>query len=473
MNRGRPLVRMLAQRMVVLAGAAAVLLLAFVVISDLRDPEELFEKTQLAQAKRIVQALEAGEQPADWPLYRDFPQSYGFRVFQKSRPPGERLVSQANADLLPPFPGEQPGQKDPILSLREGFEAVVPEVEGHAANRWLLTTRQEGRNVHGFWVQTIMIDDPAWCRWRALADEVMTHVLLPVGALMLAMTLDILFLVRRALRPLNRVAMEMQTLSLAAAQGAALAPLPESGLPCELRQVVKAANTMLVKLDDALARERTFAADAAHELRTPVAVLRLQIAELPKSPIVDRLDEELAALAHLIGQLLRFAQAEDVMARECRPINIAEVARHVCEDMAPLALARGQELMFVEPGQSPMLPGNATLIGVALRNLVENALRASPSDGVVKVIVIPEGLIVEDCGPGIADNNKQHIFDRLWQADRRREGAGIGLALVRRIAQLHRGSVTVGDRSGGGARFVLQLKATSQQLVQADTRRVA
>jgi len=165
-------------------------------------------------------------------------------------------------------------------------------------------------------------------------------------------------------------------------------------------------------------------------------------------------------LSQLVNQLLRFAQAEEAMMRERHPVDVAEVARRVCEDLAPVALSRKQEIEFDAPGVPAPALGQSDLVEVAIRNLVDNALRHAPPRTAVSVTV-QQGprVLVEDRGPGIPDAQKEKVFDRFWRADRNRPGStGIGLALVRRIAQLHGGRAHVEDRPGGGARFVLTLE---------------
>jgi len=457
----QPLARLLAVRMTLVAAASALGLLALFMVHYLHRPYEMSEQTLTDEAAGIAAALVDGHDPGRWPLYQGNPHAYAFRAFDKSRPAGERLLAEANAALLPAMPAAPRGQADAVLGLREQFEAL-PRADGmRASNGWMLTSGQtvQGRRI---WVQAAMIGDPAWSLGRALGQEMIVHVAIPAGVLVPMMTLGIWVVMRRALRPLEQIAQQTRALGLAAARGTALAPLPENGLTRELGEVVRAVNVMLGELDRALARERAFAADAAHELRTPLAVLRLEVAELADGRMAKRLDEELAGLAHLVGQLLRFAQAEEVMASERRAVDVVEVARMTCEDLAPAALVREQELVFVAPEHTVMVSGNPTLLAIALRNLVENALRAAPSGGIVTVGITPQGLAVEDSGPGVPDAQKPHVFNRLWQADRRRDGAGIGLALVRRIAQLHDGAVWVEDRPGGGARFVLQLAPAAQ-----------
>ena len=456
------LVRLLAKRIALVAGTAVLLLLTFFMVHYLSNPAELSRMTLESEAASIAAAIVEGKHPDSWPLFRDYPTSYAFRAFDKNRPAGARLLAQANAALVPPLPLIGANQPDPILRLRERFEAL-PLPDGHrGGNRWMLTHRQSVGN-HGIWVQLVMLGDPAWTWRTALGDEMMVHVVVPSGVLVPAMTLAMLLVIHRALRPLQRIARETAALSEAAARGTTLRPLSKQGLTRELSEVVRAVNVMLAQVDAALARERAFAADAAHELRTPLAVLRLEVAELPQGPVARRLDEQLAALAHLVGQLLRFAQAEEVMASERRAVDLVALARQTCEEMAPAALRRRQELAFVAPEQPVMASGNPTLLSVALRNLVENALRASPADSVVTVSVGPEGIAVEDSGPGVPDAHKPNVFDRHWQAERRRDGAGIGLALVRRVMQLHDGTVRVEDCPDGGARFVLKLASLPVQ----------
>lgn len=456
--------RLLAIRTLLVAAASMLLLLGFFAVRYLNQREELTQHTLEVASAAIGAAVAEGRDPASWPLYRDYPKSYAFRVFDTSRPLGNQLWMAANAALLPPMPPPLPGEMDPVLRLHERFEALPRRAgEQRASNRWMYTDWQS-IHARGVWVQVAMVGDPAWTLRGSLEKELFDHVLLPTAVLVPTMAIAMLLVIQRALRPLTWIAEQTRAVSLAAARGTALARLPKDGLTRELHDLVKSVNNMIGTVDSTLARERAFAADAAHELRTPLAVLRLRIADLPKGPVTQQLDEELAGLAHLVSQLLRFAQAEEVMAAEQCAINLANLARAVCEDMAPAAMGRGQKLAFAAAEQPVVVPGNPSLLGVALRNLVENALRAAPSGTTVTVSVTPDRITVDDRGPGVADVNKAVIFERLWQADRRRDGAGIGLALVRRIAQLHGGRVWVEDRRGGGARFVMQLSSEPEAL---------
>ena len=299
--------------------------------------------------------------------------------------------------------------------------------------------------------------DRAW-RWRdPLGDEMIEHVVVPVLSLVAPLTLALLLTTRRELRPLVRISRHVEALGNAVRTGAPLAPLAEENLPLEISRFVAAINTVLASLERSLQHQRQFTSDAAHELRTPLAVLALELSELPPSPLAERVTTEIRALADLVNQLLRLAQAEDLMAAR-QDADIVQISRRVCEDLVPEAIAHRLSLAFLPQVASAVVRGNAGLLDIAIRNIVQNAVKLPPAGTEVRVRVTVGGVIVEDRGPGVPDEHKERIFDRFWRAEGQAPGgSGVGLALVRRIAQLHGGDVCVQDREGGGARFILSL----------------
>jgi signal transduction histidine kinase len=306
-----------------------------------------------------------------------------------------------------------------------------------------------------------MVGDPAWLWGSVIETELIDHVVVPVGVLVPLMTLAAFVTVRQTLRPLSRVASQADALGRAVRAGRPLEPLSIQGLPREIVDVVVAINAMLDRLETSFLRQKQFTADVAHELRTPLAVLRLQVSDLPRTAPAEQIIAELDALGALVNLLLRLAQAEDAMLAAQRPVDLRAVSRKVCEELAPLAVQRGQTLEFDAPQQKVVISGQADLVDIAVRNVVDNALKASPQDSTVAVTVTRDGTVaVEDQGPGIPDRQKEAIFTRFWRADPRPNGGvGIGLALVKRIVELHGGSVCVEDRSGGGARFRLSFRS--------------
>ena len=307
------------------------------------------------------------------------------------------------------------------------------------------------------WIQIAMVGDPAWLWRNVIETELIDHVVVPIGVTVPLMTLAAFFSVRQTLRPLSRIASQADALGRAVRAGRTLEPLAANGLPREIVDVVAAINAMLHRLETTLLHQKQFTADVAHELRTPLAVLRLQVADLPTTAPVEQIISELDALGALVSQLLRLAQTEDAMLAARQPVDLNAVSRKVCEDLASLALPRGQTIEFDAPQRPVLLSGQAELLDIAVRNVVDNALKASPRAATVSVTLSEEGtVVVEDQGPGIPEKQKDAIFTRFWRADRvRGGGAGIGLALVKRIVELHGGSVRVEDRACGGSRFVL------------------
>jgi signal transduction histidine kinase len=453
----KTLARILTLKLVLVTGLVSLLLLIFFFVKYMLDTPALRRGTLAIEEARIVEALSREQDPSHWPLYRAFPKSYAFRVLEERGNESLRLVAEANPELLPTLsPAAEPLAKTLPPGMAAGFQQLARPNDQPGRDRWLLT----GRNKAGqrsYWVQVAMAGDPAW-RWRlAIADEMLDHVIVPVLSIVPPLTLAIVLTTRRALRPLARIGLQAEALGKAVRAGRTLAPLPQDHLPLEFSRVVSAINVMLISLERSLEQQKRFTSDAAHELRTPLSVLLLEIAELPSGPVVERLRSEVQDLAALVNQLLRLAQAEDLMLREREVLDIVELARQICEDMAGAALERRLTLEFVAAARVP-IRGNAALLDIALRNIIDNAIKWSAPGTAVTIMVDPARVIVEDRGPGVEDQYKERIFDRFWRADHQQTGGtGIGLALVRRIAQLHGGEVRVEDREGGGARFVFTL----------------
>ena len=283
------------------------------------------------------------------------------------------------------------------------------------------------------WIQIAMVGDPAWLWGSVIETELIDHVVVPVGVLVPLMTLAAFFTVRQTLRPLSRVASQAEALGRAVRAGRTLQPLSIDGLPREIVDVVVAINAMLDRLETSFLHQKQFTADVAHELRTPLAVLRLQVSDLPATAPAEQIIAEVDALGALVNQLLRLAQAEDAMLAAQRPVDLRAVSRKVCEELAPLAVQRGQTIEFDAPQQKVVISGQADLVDIAVRNVVDNALKASPQDSTVAVTVSRDGTVaVEDQGPGIPDRHKEAIFTRFWRADpaqrRRRDWARAGQA---------------------------------------------
>jgi signal transduction histidine kinase len=240
----------------------------------------------------------------------------------------------------------------------------------------------------------------------------------------------------------------------------------------ELRVLADSFNHMLDRLTEAFAGQRAFVADASHELRTPLTVIRGQLEVLagqdkPSEREVRRVEHlvqaEIARIARLVEDLLLLTKAEQTEFLRIRSVEMPEFVRELWDGMSLLA-ARRFELGAVPAG---MLRADPDRLAQALRNLIANAIEHTvEGEGLVRLCVdVLDGgraeFVIEDNGPGIAPDQRERVFDRFHRTDTARDrasgGAGLGLSIVRAIAEAHGGQVAVAQARGGGARIELWL----------------
>ncbi|WP_420964156.1 sensor histidine kinase [Bradyrhizobium sp. B120] len=228
-------------------------------------------------------------------------------------------------------------------------------------------------------------------------------------------------------------------------------------LPLEVAPLVSAVNDALKRLDDGYSRHQRFVADAAHELRTPIAILNTRLESLPPGPEKTRLLEDAARLATLAEQLLdiqRFDQCRNPFGR----VDLVAIARSVAADLAPLAIAAGYELSLDTATDRVETLGDRAALERALTNLVQNAIQHGGRRGTITIHVGSTATIdVTDEGNGIPKDERTRIFDPFYRLAPLDRGAGLGLNMVREIARLHDGHVSVLDGPKGGASFRLTL----------------
>jgi len=263
------------------------------------------------------------------------------------------------------------------------------------------------------------------------------------------------YTIRKSLAPLAAVAR----------QAAAITPsethhrLTQKGLPRELEPLVAAVNGALDRLDEGFRRQREFTADAAHELRTPLAILGAHLENLGDGGAAATLREDVARMGRLVGQLLSVAQLEALAVAPDEAADLQALARDVAESMAPLAVQQGKEIAVVGVDAPIRVHGNGESLRQAIRNLAENAVQHTPEGTSVEIEVTAEPAVhVRDHGPGVPAEMRERVTQRFWRADRSNgDGAGLGLAIVKRIADAHGGRFEIDDAPGGGARFTLRL----------------
>jgi two-component system sensor histidine kinase QseC len=289
---------------------------------------------------------------------------------------------------------------------------------------------------------------------RNLAIGPLVPWLLALPLLLLALALGL----ERVLRPLRRLSAELDG---RAADD--LRPLDARGLPADLCPLVAATNAQFARVATLLERERRFTSDAAHELRTPLAVLQAQwdaaLLDADGAPLPEplrKLGEGLARMSRLVTQLLLLSRVEHrESAAPRRPVDWSALVAEAFTDALPLAERRGVELACedrVPGGERFPLRGDAPLLAALLRNLLDNALRHSPRGGQVTLRFGADRLEVLDDGPGVAPEQLGRLGDRFYRPPGETEpGSGLGLSIVRRIADWHGLAVDWGPREDAPA----------------------
>ena len=288
---------------------------------------------------------------------------------------------------------------------------------------------------------------------RAILMGQLLPWVLTLPALLIAMALA----VRQALKPVHRLTAELQQRS-----SDDLHALRDDAFPSDLRPLVQAMNELLHKVDSQIEHERRFTADAAHELRTPLAALQAQwdAAQLEAgrapSPADAKIAQGLQRLSRLVTQMLALSRLEHLdRATTTQPIDWVAMVEALFGELLPLAERHRVELECEWPAQDakPLLQrGDSELLTLMLRNLMDNAVRHSPPGGRVKLRLATDAIEVIDNGPGVPAEHLHRLGDRFFRMPGQAEsGSGLGLSIVQRIAALHGLALSWGPGTDAGA----------------------
>jgi signal transduction histidine kinase len=231
-------------------------------------------------------------------------------------------------------------------------------------------------------------------------------------------------------------------------------------MPDDVLPLVRAVNQALDRLERGYIMQREFVADAAHELRTPLAILRAELEALGDEYAVLELIDDIDHMTRIVNQLIDVAEADTLTIAEGDMADLRSVCVEVASFMAPIAVSSGKSIAVTGAGDPVWVVGNPAALFQAIRNLVENAIIHTASNTTVEIAVGPEGsVVVSDEGAGIPLQQRELIFHRFWRGDRRRPGSGgLGLSIVARIVKAHGGSISVHDAPVRGSAFAINLR---------------
>jgi signal transduction histidine kinase len=265
-----------------------------------------------------------------------------------------------------------------------------------------------------------------------------------------------IWLVKDAIAPLNRVSQLAETIG----PDNLNVRLPIQNMPAEILPLILAMNSALDRLAHALQLQREFIANAAHQLRTPLAVLMANIYTLQNPQLENRIRVDVEHMSRIVSQLLLDARLDATSFDRDEVIELNAIAADIAASYAPFALACNKTVELLRSNSPVNIRTSDFAVRTALGNLIENAISHTPAGATVRVSVTERPSIeVMDSGPGIPAEQYALIFKRFWQADRNSGGAGLGLSIVHRIMTALHGYVRVDDGPGGGALFTLVFPA--------------
>ncbi|MGP3217200.1 quorum sensing histidine kinase QseC [Serratia bockelmannii] len=382
----------------------------------------------LPKTKKLVHHGKRGEQDDD---------ALAFAIFDRD---GKMLLNDGEngADFL--FDGEREGFTD---GERKGDDDSWRLV-------WLTSPDGRYRIVVG----------QEWDYRRDMALGMVTGQLVPWLATLPVLMLLIALMVGRELRPLRAVAAGLRRRAPDDAT-----PLDARQVPTEVRPLVDALNALFARINALLVRERRFTSDAAHELRSPLAALRVQteVVQLAgedapmREHALDNLTLGIDRATRLVDQLLTLSRLDSLSdLAELAPIDWNDLVTMTLAEQDRQAHAAGVTLRYEHRGTPPPRQGETLLLSLLLRNLLDNAVRYTPQGGVVTVTLSERSLTVEDDGPGVTAEHLARLGERFYRPPGQEQtGSGLGLSIVQRIAGLHGLQISFANRPAGG--FVARL----------------
>lgn len=394
------------------------------------EAEELFDAhlAQTAALLVILSSEESSDLPEELPSHR-YARKVAFQIWSYK---GKLLARSTTAP------------REPLTDQTKGFSDR--RIDGRD---WRIYSKVDERHQH-----RILVAESYEAR-NAVGKELAKHLLTPLLIALPTLALGLVLLMRQRFKPLQRLAS-----SIGQRSPDRLDPIVATDVPNEIRPIIEQTNRLLQRVSDSIEQERRFTADAAHEIRTPLAVIRTyaQVAAAAteaneRTKALNSVVQASDRATHLLAQLLTMARLDnDTLISNFVNCDLRKIAVDVIAEITPQALQKKVEVMLDE-GQAAWVRGEPALLAVLLRNLIDNAIRYSPADTFVAVTIKHlDGkvrLTVSDQGPGIPEHERDRVlsrFTRLGGNDA--PGSGLGLSIALRIAQLHGATLVLQDGPG-------------------------
>jgi signal transduction histidine kinase len=382
--------------------------------------------------------------------------------------PSEALRARAESDQSLAYAVLDPNSCAPLpgSSSLDPIVTIACEARVRTTAWWFTVVDKQGRKVTttvsteatAFGPMIVCIRDyhVQWSDLPQIFTEQIDYIGLHLGPVFAIAAVIAWFAVRRGLKPLSASAAKLSGIDMESLNQR----LPEDNLFIEVRPFVHAVNEALTRLDAGVARQRRFIANAAHQLCTPIAILRARLDDPDDESLRRDQRRDLRRLQAIVEQLLVSARMSERRGEIEERLDLVLLVRSRVADYAPLAREIGRGIDFEGPSFGVVVRGYRQALESIVDNLVDNALRAEPEGGAV-VVRVAQGAILEviDHGEGVAREDRKMIFEPFWRKSEATPGAGLGLAIVKELVELHGGQIFVEDTPGGGATFKVTLPA--------------
>ncbi len=354
---------------------------------------------------------------------------------------------------------ESGGYSAPYLPtpVAQGGQIVMQRESDVSSGNSIMAASLPFDDPHGrYWLRVVRNLEDAESLVGQLMLGAMDELHWPIALLLIAVVSVVVVTVSSSLRSLRAVSHQASTLSLHRLDER----LNARNLPRELIPLVQAVNTSLDRLEADYRVQREFTANAAHELRTPLATLRARLESRFSPEQLGDVTLEIEQLARLVEQLLCLARLDSQEQFQFAEFDAHAVALEVARDLAPVALESEHYVTAATPDASVPAHGNATLTRLVFRNLIENAIQYTPAGTTITLSADSASVIIADDGPGLAANTSANLFERFRRGPNASgPGAGLGLAIAKSIMERQGGRLSLDENASRGVRFVMEFPA--------------